>query len=60
MHILSDVIKRWVSRFLATEPKTRPLSDKAAAEDRLLAHGFRKGVDGLWQRKDWWKPKDKN
>jgi len=38
MHILSDVIKRWVSRFLSTEPKAQRLDESVDAALKRSEH----------------------
>jgi hypothetical protein len=74
MHILSDVIRAWVSRWFSHPPKTQHQEAKEAVEDRLRRHGFVKGVDGVWResagrtdyvapddyvKPDWWTPKNR-
>ena len=64
MHILSDVIKRWVSRFFSDDSKAQRLAKrrvvldaqltaekKRRAEDSLRRNGFVKGVNGTWVEK---------
>jgi hypothetical protein len=67
--ILSDVIKRWVNRFLSNDPKAQfhqeqselklSANKKDIAEARLRANGFVKGLDGIWRQGDWWKAQNR-
>jgi hypothetical protein len=74
MHILSDVIRSWVSRFFSNDPKAQCPPDphrdyadlsrrKELAEERLRRDGFVKNLDGVWIKQDmddWWTPQNRN